>query len=97
MAVEVEMPAVVACSATECAYNVEGGCNARAITIGDGIHPGCDTFFVAAQHSRSLRMAGVGACKVVNCRHNDDLECQAPSISVDRRVDAAECTTFSTR
>jgi hypothetical protein len=97
MAVEVEMPAVAECGASECAYNVDGSCHARAITIGDGVHPGCDTFLAAPRHSRSLRTAGVGACKVVGCRHNDDFECQAQSISVDRRSDGVECTTFEQR
>jgi len=97
MAIEVEMPPVAECGANDCAYNVDGGCNARAITIGDGLHPGCDTFFVAPRHSRSLRMAGVGACKVTGCRHNDDLECQATAIRVDRNVDGVACTTFEKR
>lgn len=97
MAIEVEMPAVAECNASECAYNVDGNCRARAITIGDGVHPGCDTFFVASRHTRSLQMAGVGACKVVGCRHNDDFECQAQSIRVDRGTDGVECATFDER
>jgi hypothetical protein len=97
MAIEVEMPAVAECSADDCAYNAEGSCHARAITIGDGVHPGCDTFFAAARHTRSLRMAGVGACKVVSCKHNDDFECQATSIEVERRAVGVECATFERR
>lgn len=97
MAIENEMPSVAECGASECAYNVDGGCNARAITIGDGVHPGCDTFFVASRHSRSLRKAGVGACKVVGCRHNDDFECQATAIRVDHQANAVACTTFEKR
>ena len=97
MAIEAEMPAVAECGAGECAYNVDGSCNARAITIGDGVHPGCDTFFVASGHSRSLRQAGVGACKVVGCRNNDDFECQASAIRVGRKADSVACTTFEKR
>jgi hypothetical protein len=39
----IEMPDVDGCDATECAYNMKGDCHARAITVGDGVHPGCDT------------------------------------------------------
>lgn len=94
MAIDTDMPAVAECGANDCAYNIDGGCNARAITVGDGLNPGCDTFFVAARHTRSLRQAGVGACKVASCRHNDDFECQAQAIRVDRKADGVACTTF---
>ena len=40
----IEMPEVSRCDASVCAYNSENGCRARAITIGDGAFPGCDTF-----------------------------------------------------
>ncbi len=65
MQIALEMPDVA-----ECAYNVDKHCHARAITIGDGDNPGCDTFLTASHHTRNAnRVAGVGACKVVNCRY----------------------------
>jgi len=90
-----EMPEVAACDASDCAYNKDGGCHARAITVGDGVHPGCDTFFRSREHSRRTDGAGVGACKVKTCKHNVDFECQAVEIEVGRRSDSVECLTFS--
>lgn len=92
----IEMPDVSACGVGECAYNVDGDCHAKAITIGDGVHPGCDTYLTASHHTRGGSTAGVGACKVERCRHNDDLECGAPSIHVDTEAGDAVCTTFET-
>lgn len=92
-----EMPDVAACDAKECAYNKSGQCHARAITVGDGVHPGCDTFLQSDEHSRRPEGAGVGACKVTGCKHNDDFECQAREIRVGRRQDKVECLTFNPR
>lgn len=94
MKMTVEMPSIRSCSMTECAYNHDQGCHARAITIGDGIHPGCDTFFNCGSHCGSNHTAGVGACKVANCKHNTDLECQAGEIMVGSDRGGAACTTF---
>jgi hypothetical protein len=93
----IEMPDVAACDATDCAYNKEGDCHARAITVGDGAHPGCDTFMRSRDHSRRPDGAGVGACKVKACKHNDDFECQASAIRVGRGSDTVECLTFARR
>lgn len=93
----IDMPDVAACDVADCAYNKEGGCHARAITVGDGVHPGCDTFLRAQEHSRRSEGAGVGACKVKGCRYNDDYECQANAIRVGRRLDVVECMTFAPR
>ncbi|MHC4740494.1 MAG: DUF1540 domain-containing protein, partial [Planctomycetota bacterium] len=38
-----DMPKVVKCDVTECAYNIDEECNAHAITIGDSTNPRCDT------------------------------------------------------
>ena len=98
MNIRVEMPNVSGCQASECAYNRNQECYARAITVGDGIEPGCDTFFKTGDHvHRSTGTAGVGACKVSGCRHNDDLECQASGIEVGFRGDKVDCLTFSPR
>lgn len=72
--ISVDMTAVEACAVTECAYNLDSDCHAKAITIGDGPHPGCDTFLDGSSgHTGSTGIAGVGACKIVGCRHNQDL------------------------
>lgn len=95
MKATIEMPDVTECEAAGCAYNVERRCHARAITIGDGVHPACDTFLPNDQHVRGeTPLAGVGACKVDACRHNTDFECQAESIRVRRHEQHADCATF---
>ncbi|QKT03319.1 DUF1540 domain-containing protein [Ectothiorhodospiraceae bacterium 2226] len=98
MKISVEMPAVETCSVNDCAYNVDTHCHARAITVGDGIHPGCDTFLQSSRHTRSgPSAAGVGACKVEACRYNDDYECGADAIQVGHRDASINCLTFEAR
>ncbi len=95
MRITIDMPPVSECDAIGCAYNVDRECQALAITVGHGIHPGCDTYLAIGQHVPDRPgSAGVGACKVDVCRHNRDLECQAPSIHVEVRGDQGECGTF---
>jgi hypothetical protein len=90
-----EIPTVQVCDARSCAYNVEQSCHARAITIGEGIHAACDTFFSSERHARDTsHTAGVGACKVTGCRYNSDLECSAETIRVSNHAD---CATFAPR
>ncbi|MCM2279843.1 MAG: DUF1540 domain-containing protein [Oligoflexia bacterium] len=93
------MPPVARCSVTKCTYNVEQKCHAKAITVGDSRNPGCDTYFSAGAHSKSVQNnAGVGACKVSICRYNDDFECVARSIEVGIAPDnAVKCLSFSSR
>ncbi len=86
------------CTVPECAYNRAGRCNARAITIGNGEHPQCDTFFSVNDHvGRQPQSAGVGACKVYTCRHNDGYECATEHIYVgySERSHYLGCLTFS--
>jgi len=98
MKLAIDMPVVEECLAGECAYNTDNRCRARAITVGDGIHPGCDTFLNATPHSRaSERHAGVGACKVSACQHNDDYECMAERIAVGHAGQAVACLTYRQR
>ncbi|WP_175580231.1 DUF1540 domain-containing protein [Kineobactrum sediminis] len=92
--IAVEMPRVKGCQVSECVYNLESACNARAITVGDGATPNCDTFYVASRHARNRNTAGVGACKVTGCRFNDDYECQADEISVGSVESSAMCRTY---
>ena len=91
-----EMSMVMKCEVNDCAYNVDSCCHTMAITIGDGMHPRCDTF---CQSSTSKggdtgSMAGVGACKVAVCKYNTNLECQAPGISVGYGEQEPDCLTF---
>lgn len=96
--IAIDMPVVGDCTVAECAYNLSNCCHARAITVGDGVHPGCDTFLQAAAHVRdSGRHAGVGACKVSECQHNDDYECTAEQIAVGHAAVGACCLTYQQR
>jgi hypothetical protein len=94
---KMQMSLVKNCKISECAYNTNQLCHARAVTIGDGCHPCCDTFFQSGKHSNSSHTAGVGACKVSICKHNQDWECQADSIEVKQGECPATCATFCKR
>jgi hypothetical protein len=96
--ITLEMPMVAKCAVNECAYNANNNCHARAITIGDATHPGCDTFMGASQHAKSVnRIAGIGACKTGTCKHNEDFECMADSVQVGMIHNEANCLTFAMR
>ncbi len=98
MKMTIEMSTISACEATACAYNVQHECHARAITIGEGVHPSCDTYVEAGHHVEAhADPAGVGACKVEVCRFNHDLECAAATIRIDRHSLHADCVTFEQR
>lgn len=93
------MPNVKACAVTECAYNANKLCHARAITVGDGTHPMCDTYFKSPggrSHDIAI-MAGVGACKISACQFNQDFECQAAGVDVGKHQGHADCITFLPR
>jgi hypothetical protein len=90
-----EMPQILACDATECAYNQNQKCHALAITVGDGDRAQCDTFWKAASKGGILSIiGGVGACRATNCRFNQDLECSARSINVGHQGTEVDCLTF---
>ena len=96
MKITMDTAEVAECAATACAYNIDGGCHARAITVGDGAHPMCDTFLATGSHcSGSSARAGVGACKVSECRNNQDYECQAERIRLGSHEGHADCMTFA--
>ncbi len=99
MKITFDIPNVQVCEVTSCAYNNGGqSCHARAITIGEGIHAACDTFFASDHHARDTSyQAGVGACKVTGCRHNADFECSAEMIRVGVHDTHADCLTFAPR
>ncbi|MEW5250182.1 DUF1540 domain-containing protein [Microbulbifer sp. 2201CG32-9] len=96
MIIATDMPEVAQCAAIQCAYNSDHNCHARAITIGGDANPGCDTYFANSSHTLSSRAAGVGACKVTSCSHNDDFECSADSILMDTNGTSVRCMTYST-
>lgn len=96
--ITIEMPVVSKCQISQCGYNVNHNCHAKAITIGDSMNPGCDTYMSASSHNRETkRIAGVGACKVGTCRFNEDYECSAESISVGMNGKLINCLTYSPR
>jgi hypothetical protein len=96
--VSIEMPLVAQCAVLECAYNTNSCCHARAITVGDGVHPGCDTFLSSPDHSKAQqRTAGVGACKVSACKFNDDYECVTEQITIGHASSSVCCLTYQRR
>lgn len=96
MKITIDIPLVSGCKASECAYNIADNCHARAITVGNGIHPGCDTFFSNATHTHdTAQIAGVGACKVAACKFNSDFECNADSISVGHGKSGVCCLSYA--
>ncbi len=94
MHVDVGIPAVESCGVSQCAYNHDGTCHAIAITVGDDDQPRCDTFMESLKHVTAQQTAGVGACKVGSCIHNQDLECSAADIEVDMIGRMVCCLTF---
>lgn len=93
-----EMPTVMKCVASECAYNTDNNCHARAITIGDSLKPGCDTYMSGSRHIMPARqIAGIGACKIAGCKFNENLECMADGIQVGMIRSEANCMTFALR
>jgi hypothetical protein len=92
------MPDVRECVVTDCAFNQGRACHARAVTIGDGIHPACDTYHPNVEKRASARTrAGIGACKVDRCEWNEDLACHARSVRDAHHQGHADCVTFSPR
>ncbi len=94
------MPPINSCVVTECAYNTDQTCHAKAITVGDGVgtHAMCDTFFKTTMFGGAKdQIGGVGACKVAACRYNEDLECQSESIKIGYHRDHPDCVTFAKR
>lgn len=93
-----EMPVVSECGVEACSYNRDRACHALAITVGNALHAHCDTFFHTSSKGGDPAAIGhVGACKMSDCTHNIDLECQAPEIVVGHRQDEADCLTYAPR
>ena len=93
-----EMPKVSRCDVSECAYNMDKECHAMAVTIGDVVHPRCDTLCMAVNEDLDVNcFAGVGACKTIACSYNHGFECMASEISVGYNSDEVDCMTFRQR
>ncbi len=91
-----DMPKVSNCQVENCAYNDRGMCHAMAITIGNTVHPQCDTFCKMPMKGGDIACTGaVGACKTAPCMYNVALECQASEIQVGYVGSEPDCLTFS--
>jgi hypothetical protein len=98
MEIMIDMPLINRCDVSECSYNLDSACHAKAITIGDGITPGCDTYMRREGHVNNTTItAGVGACKISGCSHNSDFECAAESIEVSHGGSRVLCMTYMPR
>lgn len=92
------MPKILSCSVSECAYNINYECHTMAITVGDGNHAECDTYYRAKSKGGAADLiGGVGACKVDICKFNKSFECSAPGINVAPHSGHADCKTFTSR
>ena len=89
-----EMPSVSDCTATTCAYNHDG-CHAFAVSI--NADAACATFLSLNEKGGLDVVAQVGACQQSDCRHNESLECRAPSIVVGMVNAGADCLSYSPR
>lgn len=93
------MSKVTECEVTDCAYNKHNSCHTLAITVGgpeDCSH--CDTYVTATRSGGIPDVkAGVGACKVSICVHNQSLECAANKIKVGWHENHPDCKTFHPR
>ncbi len=94
----ISMPRILSCSVTECAYNINNECHTLAITVGDGSHASCDTYYRTQVKGGAVdQIGGVGACKADACKFNKAFECSAPGINVAAHSGHADCKTFSPR
>jgi hypothetical protein len=85
------------CQAEECSYNVMGKCRTIGINVG-GPDPLCDTFVETGVKGGLIgAITKVGACKVGNCVHNEDLECMADGIRVVYQNDRALCSLYQSQ
>ncbi len=94
----ISMPKILSCTVNECAYNINNECHTLAITVGDGEHAACDTFYRAKVKGGAMDLiGGVGACKASACKFNKAFECTAPGINVARHSEHADCKTYAAR
>lgn len=91
-----QLPQVQSCSVSSCSYNADTACHAGAITV-SGDHAHCGTFVEISFRGGLDRTGMVGACHRSDCRHNEQLECTAPGVTVGAGADAADCLTYEAR
>ncbi len=94
-----EMSKIEDCAVADCAYNRDNMCHAIGITVGDGEDPACDTFLGMSGEEAAMCVrdaeAGVGACKMVDCRFNGCLQCGAEAVNVMAGTAGPRCGTFA--
>lgn len=90
------MPKVMQCTVETCVYNLDRNCHAMAITMGDlGGEPACYTYFISEMSGHVPNdTAGVGACKLVDCKFNKNFECGSSGISVEMRNGEPDCLNY---
>ncbi|HAJ57297.1 MAG TPA: DUF1540 domain-containing protein [Candidatus Omnitrophica bacterium] len=94
----IQMPSILDCNASNCAYNRDEKCHAIAITVGGGACPLCDTSWMSPKKGGMPDVSGgVGACKVESCQFNRSLECGAEGIHIKLHASHADCGTFKKR
>lgn len=81
---------VQSCATTACTFN-DGGCTALAITISGQNAAECGTFTTLDARSQNPAEAQVGACHLLECKHNEGLMCTNASINV---AAGAECADY---
>lgn len=86
---------ISACTTTSCAFNNDG-CTAFAVNVGGEGAASCVTFStIDLRAGLDSANAQVGACKRLDCVHNEDLMCGMTEISVSG--DAAQCDAYEAR
>ncbi|WP_430593529.1 DUF1540 domain-containing protein [Humidisolicoccus flavus] len=89
-----DLPHVSSCSATACGYNHDG-CHAGAITV-EGNAASCSTFLpLGIDGGLPKVIASVGACKRVDCVHNESAVCTAASVRISGGEGTTHCETFA--
>lgn len=84
------------CDAQDCAFNQNNKCHALAITIGGASDQFCDTYCPSKDKGGYPIARGmVGACKVVNCKHNEIFECNADHIEVGHWGKEVDCLNYT--
>ncbi len=92
------MPKISQCDVSECAYNHNKMCHALAITVGGGADHMCDTFIESEMQGGDPQTVGsVGACRCMDCGHNDSLECQANEIQIGHMKNEVDCMTYRSK
>lgn len=91
------VPEVKKCTVSQCFYNKDNECCARAVLIGSS-EPKCETFIESHQHTKHPGQAEVGACHIENCQYNQSMCCHAcGDIEIGFSNNQAWCNTFESK